>query len=672
MFQKFLAAIATVALTVGLLIVATASASAEDTEATVAPVVSETAAIPPVAPDVDEVVDIALTFITGCAPDITNTWRVRNPSSAVVLVNYNNGGVHRAEPGDTSFETKRALGETMIISWGKDGSGVKPGRQVKASGSDRPITTPRCAIITPSATIAVTECVYDSNGKAAAREVLITFDNSKSNVPVAFNVPWFASFGRTIAAGETVTFRASTMRPSGGSYSVVANGQTFTLLSAGCTAPVKPPDEVVTVANPQTSFDCAAKMVNFTTTTYRTSYAFDAPTETWVQGKTVEGPMVPSKRAITADETVEHCAFVAPSASTVVTECVYNSDGKAALREVRITFDNRKSNIPVAFTVASFSSFSKIVAAGETLTFLASPISASGGGYVVFAGGETFDLLIADCVEPTKPADVAVTSVSLPTSFDCAAGQVNFTTTTTTRSFVFNTSRVTWIAGTTVVGPHVPSTRAFTQEETAEHCATAASETPRASSCSTTDDQSPYTRWIHLVLDPALDYSIANDQTGLQTVPTSNYVELAVGIYTVRVGAASGYLLSPGAIESWSLTVADSGSCTPSPSPTPTSTPTSIPTTGGSTTLPQGESTGGDDIVAASAASNPPTLDFALDGAAGGPGVNPAPGSRVDDVLKTQNPAFVNIGYAAIAALTVLLLCALILLVRRYRAAGDQ
>jgi len=389
--------------------------------------------------------------------------------------------------------------------------------------------------------------------------------------------------------------------------------------------------------------------------------------------------MVPSKRAITADEAVEHCAVVAPSASIAVTGCVYDSDGKAALREVRITFDNRKSTVPVAFTVASFPSFSTIVKAGETFAFLASTVSASGGGYAVLAGGETFDLQIAGCVEPTKPADVVVTSVSPPTSFDCAAGRVNFTTTTYTTPYVFDT--VAWVKGTTVEGPPVPSNRPFTREETAEHCATAVAESPRASSCLTTDGQSPGTTWIHLVLDPRLEYSITNDhQTDVKTIPTSNYTELAVGKYTVWVAAASGYVLRHGARESWSLTVVDSGSCAPNPSPTPTPSPTpapsAIPTPGGSSTSPQGASTGGDDIVEASAVSNLPTLGLTTDGAADNSGVDPAAGSAagsaVDRVLKTGNQMLVNFGYIAIGALTVLLLCALSLLARRYRAAADQ
>jgi len=733
-FKKLLAALATVALTAGLSTVAIASASADDGETAVEYATSETsvkaeehkaeehnaeedkaeenkaeenkaeenkaeeeqaakdkaaeeqaakdkaaeeqAAEEQHEPVVDNVIDIALTYMTGCAPDTTNTWRVRNPSRAVVLVDYNNGGVHKAEPGETFFETKRNTKETMIISWGKDGSGVKPGRVVKAaSGSDLPNTSPSCAIVAPSASIAVTECVYASDGKAAFREVRITFDNSKSNVPVAFTVPWFSSFDKTLTAGETLTFRAANMWPNGGGYSVVANGQTFSLPIAGCAELVKPADEIVTLASLPTSFDCSAGLVNFTTTTYTTPYVFDALTVTWVKGKTVEGPTAPSKRAITADETVVHCAVIAPSASIAVTGCVYDSDGKVALREVRITFDNRESTVPVAFTVESFSSFSKIVAAGKAFAFLASTVSASGGGYAVLAGGETFDLQIEGCVEPTKPADVVVTSLSLPTNFDCT-GQVSFTSTTSTTSFEFNTSRVTWVEGKTVEGPRVPSSRPFTQDETAEHCATAAVESPRASSCSTTDDQSPYTRWIRLVLDPSLVYSITDDQTDAETVPTSNYMQLAVGKYTVRVAAASGYVLSHGAIERWSLTVADSGSCAPNPSPTPTPSPTpapgAIPTTGGLSTPPQGESTGGDDIVGASAVSKLPTLDLATDGAADNSGVDPAVGGAVDRVLKTQNQMLVNFGYTAIGALTVLLLCALILLARRYRAAGDQ
>ena len=563
MFKKLVAALATVALTAGLSTVAIASASADDgvgavtystsvaaaqakeEEASEEEKVSEEekateqkaeeeqakeeqakeeqakeeqaakdkAADEQATPVVDNVINIDLTYMIGCAPDSTNTWRVLNRSKVMVLVYFTNGGVHKAEPGTTFFETKRDTQETMIISWGKDGSGVKPGRVVEAaSGSDLPNTSPSCDIVDPSASIAVTECRYDSNAKAEFREVRITFDNSKSNVPVAFTVPWF-SFDKTLAARETFTFSAANIWPKGGGYSVVANRTTFSLPIDGC-------------------------------------------------------------------------------------------------------------------------------------------------------------------VEPTKPDDVVVTSVSPPTSFDCAAGRVNFTTTTSTTPYVFDARTVTWVRGTIVEGPPVLSSRLFTEEETAEHCATAAAESPRASSCSTTDDQSLYTRWIHLALDPSLEYSITNDQTNdltpVKTGSTSNYVQLAVGLYTVRVAAASGYILSRGATERWSLTVADSGSCAPNPTPTPTP----VPTTGGSSTSPQGASTGGDDILEVSAVSNLPTLDLATDGGADNSGVDPAADSAadtaVDRVLRTGNQMLVNFGYVAISALTVVLLCALIQLARRYRAAADQ
>jgi len=185
---------------------------------------------------------------------------------------------------------------------------------------------------------------------------------------------------------------------------------------------------------------------------------------------------------------------------------------------------------------------------------------------------------------------------------------------------------------------------------------------------------------MHFVLDPRLEYSITNAQTDVKTIPTSNYTELAVGKYTVRVAAASGYVLSQGAIERWSLTVADSKSCVPDPSPNPGT----VPTTGGSSASPQGASTGGDDILEASAVSTLPTLDLVTGGgagnSAGNSGVDPADGSAadtavdnaVDGVFRTGNQTVVTFVYVAIGALTVLLLWALILLARRYRAAADQ
>jgi hypothetical protein len=90
--------------------------------------------------------------------------------------------------------------------------------------------TPR---IEPTASIAYGECVY-TDGAAASRKVEITFDNSKSNVPVDFAVPYFPQYDQKVAAGQTVTFEVANIWAEGGGYAVTAGGKSFDLKISAC------------------------------------------------------------------------------------------------------------------------------------------------------------------------------------------------------------------------------------------------------------------------------------------------------------------------------------------------------------------------------------------------------------------------------------------------------
>lgn len=106
---------------------------------------------PPPPPPVE--VRVLLTYMTECAPDADNTWRVRNPSAAALTVAWRNAsgtlsGTHEAAPGDTFFTTPRST-ETMVVTWGGGETGIVAGQQTKASGNDLPSTDPKCAPVVP-------------------------------------------------------------------------------------------------------------------------------------------------------------------------------------------------------------------------------------------------------------------------------------------------------------------------------------------------------------------------------------------------------------------------------------------------------------------------------------------------------------------------------------------
>lgn len=172
-------------------------------------------------------------------------------------------------------------------------------------------------VIDTDASIAYGECTWNADGTANNREVAITFDNTKSNVDVPFEVPYFPEYNQVVPAGEKVTFSVANIWPKGGGYTVIAGTETFNLTIEPCDEPVKPEptqrDEVVS------SFDCTTTVATVTTTTYTTDWVFDTETGTWVKGDEVAGTPVITTRAMTPEETsTEKCLVTVtdPSAST--------------------------------------------------------------------------------------------------------------------------------------------------------------------------------------------------------------------------------------------------------------------------------------------------------------------------------------------------------------------
>ena len=123
-------------------------------------------------------VPLELNYVGDCAPDATNTWKVRNLSDRSIEVVYSTGagspsGTHTAGPGDSYFETPRA-DETMKLSWGGGDSGVAAGSATAAAGADEecdepvpPISTEPPVESTPeeptlTGSLVTGECIADA------------------------------------------------------------------------------------------------------------------------------------------------------------------------------------------------------------------------------------------------------------------------------------------------------------------------------------------------------------------------------------------------------------------------------------------------------------------------------------------------------------------------------
>jgi hypothetical protein len=169
----------------------------------------------------------------------------------------------------------------------------------------------------PSASIAVGECVYNSDGTANFRSVSITFDNTKSNVDVLFEVPYYPEYSKIVEAGDSYTFPAANIWPAGGGYTVNAAGKSFELIIEPCDEPDKP----APVQRPETipSYDCTTAVVTLTTTIYTTDWVFDTEKAEWVLGEEVAGTPEVTTRPMTAEEIAEQVCLVVvtdPEAST--------------------------------------------------------------------------------------------------------------------------------------------------------------------------------------------------------------------------------------------------------------------------------------------------------------------------------------------------------------------
>ena len=93
-----------------------------------------------ICPVPDVAVDMNLTYMTACAPDATNTWRIRNSSDMLVpytLEYYGQGVVASgvAPVGDSFVNLPRETA-TAILKWGGGDSGIIAGSKTKASGVD--------------------------------------------------------------------------------------------------------------------------------------------------------------------------------------------------------------------------------------------------------------------------------------------------------------------------------------------------------------------------------------------------------------------------------------------------------------------------------------------------------------------------------------------------------
>lgn len=188
----------------------------------------------------------------------------------------------------------------------------------------------------PNASIAYGECVYNEDGTAQQRHVWITFDNTASNKPVLFQVPYFSEYDQWVAAGDKVEFQVADIWAAGGGYQVTAAGKTFELTIDGCDLPTLPDPKVWEV--PTVTYDCSTTTATVSTITYTQGWVFDTETVEWVEGPITQSEPVITTRPMTAEEIGSEKCLVAitdPVAST----CLNQTDETDLTSWIRIMLD---------------------------------------------------------------------------------------------------------------------------------------------------------------------------------------------------------------------------------------------------------------------------------------------------------------------------------------------
>jgi len=228
-----------------------------------------------------------LTYMTGCAPDTTNTWRIRNGSTFDVpftleyvgqsmLIRPPNG----APVGDSFLETPRQ-DATAILRWGGGDSGIIAGSVTKASGNDEVSAT--CAGDKPADKVITKDVGAPDCGVTTVKTEITTITSALEGNKWIEQAPVITYGTRTLTSEEMVLFQNT--NPGGACYKA---------------PPTKDATTVVTTAK----WACNDKTAVTSSVTTAYSFAFDSKTGTYGPAIPKAGAPVAGVRNLTATEFV--------------------------------------------------------------------------------------------------------------------------------------------------------------------------------------------------------------------------------------------------------------------------------------------------------------------------------------------------------------------------------
>jgi len=242
-------------------------------------------AVPPAPTEVKATMN--LTYMTACAPDTTNTWRIRNGSTFAVpftleyvgqsmLIRPPNG----APVGDSFLETPRQ-DATAILRWGGGDSGIIAGSVTKASGNDEVSAT--CAGDKPADKVITKDVGAPDCGVTTVKTEITTITSALEGNKWIEQAPVITYGTRTLTSEEMVLFQNT--NPGGACYKA---------------PPTKDATTVVTTAK----WACNDKTAVTSSVTTAYSFAFDSKTGTYGPAIPKAGAPVAGVRNLTATEFV--------------------------------------------------------------------------------------------------------------------------------------------------------------------------------------------------------------------------------------------------------------------------------------------------------------------------------------------------------------------------------
>lgn len=265
----------------------------------------------PPAPIEVKAASMNLTYMTACAPDGTNTWRIRNGSTFVVpfTLEYVGqpmliGPPSGAPVGDSFLETPRQ-DATAILRWGGGDSGIIAGSVTKASGKDE--VSDKCAgDKTPDKVVTVDVGSPDCGATVIKTETTTTAYIREGN-------EWILDVGHAVTTEGT---RALTSEEMVLFQNTNSKGLCY----------VKPMIKDATTVVTTAKWVCNDKTAVTSSVTTAYSFAFDSKTGTYGPALAKAGTPVVGVRDLTATEFVACPVLAVVPVSPFITAPVVTQD----------------------------------------------------------------------------------------------------------------------------------------------------------------------------------------------------------------------------------------------------------------------------------------------------------------------------------------------------------